>query len=378
MTERTPPNTRSKHKLLLSLLKEKRRNINHSKNIHQENNKTLIMPGGADEILQEMGDNQLRAEILHLRDLNNLQNEQLRELRQGDAGQESAGDRLIRTLLNGFRGLNMSVKPPKFVDSQHPKKYLSDLIKFFNNNNIAMQNRVSMLDNVFEDRAADWFETQKNSIVSFDDFQQKFLAEFFSVPVRVQMKSQWLSQRFESHKESLNSFFLRQVNEAQYIEPKLEAYEIHYTIVQQLPLRVREIMAAVDFADFNKISQTLTQLDLTFHDKTNSSKKLVQNNPNKLPTDIVENKNKKIQMRQIQTGRGNDLPMCNCASGDGLAISPVSSLETAIPHNSQLRSVGIRERGKEFSLPDMSVPPPNMSITVNRRKSKNSSGNLNW
>lgn len=39
-----------------------------------------------------------------------------------------------------------------------------------------------------------------------------------------------------------------------------------------MPIRVREALAAIDYSSFDKISQALSQLDLTFQEKTNGRK----------------------------------------------------------------------------------------------------------
>lgn len=129
---------------------------------------------------------------------------------------------------------------------------------------------MSVLEGAFEGRARVWFDAQRNMFMSYRDFKNKFLAEFYSIPTRVNLKLNWLNRRFEGDKHNLRSYFLNQIRDAQYFVPEMESFELHFTIIQQMPIRVREMMSTIDFNDFDKISQTLSQLDLTFGEKVNS------------------------------------------------------------------------------------------------------------
>lgn len=68
------------------------------------------------------------------------------------------------------------------------------------------------------------------------------------------MKSEWLSRRFVTNTNNLQIYFLKQIKEAQYFIPQFELYELHFTIIQQMPKRLRAVLATVDFNDYNKIS----------------------------------------------------------------------------------------------------------------------------
>lgn len=91
--------------------------------------------------------------------------------------------------------------------------------------------------------------------------------------MQVKIKSDWGARRFDPAGDKLHTYFLKQVKEAQFFSPPIEKYELHYTIIQQLPFRAREILSTVDFSDFEKISQSLSQLDNAFEDKQSNTKK---------------------------------------------------------------------------------------------------------
>lgn len=138
-------------------------------------------------------------------------------------------DNMIQTLLGGFRAFNIDAKPPKFVESQNPKKFLEKLEKFFNIKIIPYENHMDVLDDVFCDRAKIWFES--HSYVDYQDFKQKFIEEFYSIPVRVRMKADWLAKRFDPSKDQLSAYFFSQIKDAQYFLPSLKNCELHYTVI---------------------------------------------------------------------------------------------------------------------------------------------------
>ena len=70
-------------------------------------------------------------------------------------------------------------------------------------------------------------------------------------------------------REFANKYLFSQYKEARYFLPMLGSYEINYSIIQQLPLRVREALTAIDYSDRNKLTQALAHLDLTHEEREN-------------------------------------------------------------------------------------------------------------
>lgn len=306
----------------------------------------------------------LRSEVDRLRQLNGTQDEQLTILRRQVAqprGSDVVDNRFINTLVDSLRSLNIESKIPIFSDSQNPHIFLEKLDKFYKLKHVSNINRLDFLDEAFEGRAKIWHETQNYE--NYDDFKQKFLEEFFSIPVRVRVKSKWFAKRFDPANDQLNKYFLNQVKDAQYFIPKMDNYELHYIIIQQLPIRIREIMATVDFNDFNKISQCLSQLDLTFTDKQNPSKKLAQGSNDNNHSRGIENRNfisksyergfaSGSQSRSSGEGRGNITARVagTHVSGDEPFERVTLPTGTNCANGNQL-----------LPLPNVSLPPPSNS-----------------
>lgn len=139
-------------------------------------------------------------------------------------------------------------------------------------------NRVNFLDGFFEGRARAWFDSQRSSIINYNDFITRFLSECFSILIRVKLKSNWLARRFDNNNDNLQTYFLNQIRDVQHFLPQLEPYELHFTIIQQMPIRVREILSTIDFNNYKKILQTLSQLNMTFQEKINIQNTKPRNN----------------------------------------------------------------------------------------------------
>ena len=84
---------------------------------------------------------------------------------------------------------NVEAKPPKFDDTRNLNEFLGRLEKCYNIKSIPDNGRLNVLDSALEGRSKAWLETQRCTLLNFDDFKDKFLAEFYSVPIRVKTKS---------------------------------------------------------------------------------------------------------------------------------------------------------------------------------------------
>lgn len=361
--------TRSKQGPLLPGLSFKGRQISVENRNIVRRNLVDTMAGGDDEILNAMTVQELQAEIIRLRQLNDVQNEQLTLLRQQ---RPENNQNLLQTLIDGFRVLNIEIKPPKFDESENPNLFLEKLNKFFLTKRISEENKLNVLEGVFEGRVRVWFETQRNQFIDFNDFRIKFLNEFYSIPIRVKYKSNWLAKRFEPNRESLHSYFLGQIQQAQYFLPRMEDYEVHYTIISQMPIRVREAMATADFSDFNKISQALNQLDLTFSDKSNGQKK-PQSNNNNCQSNTQPHSSASYSNNHSQENK-NKIKVSNIRVQGDQILTRVNECSTLI--NPVIKHSAISNRVRSFkNLPDMSVPPPPYNLQVYRSKNEKAESN---
>ena len=64
----------------------------------------------------------------------------------------------------------------------------------------------------------------------------------------------------------MQSYFLKQISVAQYFTPKLDQYEINYSVVQQLPGHARDALVTIAYEDTNHVARAIAQLDMTYED----------------------------------------------------------------------------------------------------------------
>lgn len=365
MTARTPPKTRSQKPVLLPGIEQL--GTNSTKNCDNNDSKKKLDLAMAtkemEKALEEI--KRLKDEVVRLRELNGFQNDQLKEFRQNvsQSNTLNTGEQLIQTLIDSFRAITVDVKPPKFQENENPNQFFEKLEKFFILKQIPENNRTNILEGVFEGREKIWFDTCKPLFTSFEVFKTKFLEEFFSIPIRVKIKGNWLAKRFDGSKDNLQNYFMTQIREAQYFVPKLEAYELHYTVIQQMPIRVQELLATIDYSDFNKISQALNQLDLTYADKTPIQKKNQNDsthgshqNHNNFKSQ--ENKNHFFKSKQVQP-QTNEVATCSCNNVEKLVISKTQEGELSSRYRHDITGgdmVKVLDDGRSF--PNMNMPPP--------------------
>ena len=102
----------------------------------------------------------------------------------------------------------------------------------------------------------------------------------------------------------MQTSFFSQYKEARYFLSLLESYEITYSIIQDLPLRVSEALTAIDYSDVIKVTQALAHLDL-MHEECENGRRSQQNRYHS------DNKLKEFQPKirglqyDLQGGNGN-------------------------------------------------------------------------
>lgn len=135
--------TRSRQGILLEGLPYNRR---------KRKRKMLDTPG--DNVHNdEMAIEELCAEIDRLRRLNAAQNAQLIQMQNRIADNSNeASNQLVRTLIDGLRGLTIDTKIPRFCEPENPNNFIERLEKYFMIKNL-QGNRLNVVDECFDGRA---------------------------------------------------------------------------------------------------------------------------------------------------------------------------------------------------------------------------------
>ncbi|KAK2577109.1 hypothetical protein KPH14_011877 [Odynerus spinipes] len=183
----------------------------------------------------------LRAEFEHTRTSSIAANTRSKTRRNVDKGTESVSDNINEI-------------------ERRAKKLIS--ISGLGRGGVKEEHKRIVCESFLEGRVKIWADTVSSASQTYSEFKCKFLTEFYSIPIQVKLKNQWLSRQYRQHEGALQNYFYRQIRAARYLEPEMSIYEINYSIAQQFPIRIREALSAVDYANTSAMAQALAQLEL--------------------------------------------------------------------------------------------------------------------
>ena len=228
-------------------------------------------------------------ELRGAREARDLQERELRLIRQeneqlrnnsvtSESTDRNAG--MLNGLVNGIQSINITIKPPRFGNdyTANPSEFLEQVQKYFLVKKVQDDCQLFVLETLLDGRARDWYRAQTDAYVDFNAFKVAFLEEFYAVPTVVRLKTQWSSRRYTSADSSMQSYFFKQSSAAQYFTPKLEQYEINYSVVQQLPMRARDALVIINYGNTDAVARALAQLDASFEER--KSRDVRRNPPN--------------------------------------------------------------------------------------------------
>lgn len=171
---------------------------------------------------------------------------------------------LIRGLANSLPFMNVNPRVPTFTEKTNPKQYLEEIRNYLKIKNIPEGFTLIMVENILAPHIKTWYQTNAGIITSFEDFENKFLEKYYSVPVRVAWKTAWLMRTYDGSDGTMQEYFYDQHNRAKYFDPLLSTYEINFSILQQMPMSIIVATSAVNFSDSAMAVQTLAQLDIAY------------------------------------------------------------------------------------------------------------------
>ncbi|KAK2577900.1 hypothetical protein KPH14_012713 [Odynerus spinipes] len=182
---------------------------------------------------------------------------------------------LVSGIINHMQYLQNDFKVEKFSDEnrRNPNEFLEEVEKYFRFRGVRDEHKVLVIESFLEGRARLWADTMGNGVRSYAVFRQRFLDEFYSIPIQVKLRNQWLSRRYRPSEGTLQHYFYDQLRAARYFEPVMSAYETNYSIAQQFPLRVREALSTVDYSMTTSMAQALAQLEAIQKERDNERRR---------------------------------------------------------------------------------------------------------
>lgn len=294
----------------------------------------------------------------------------------------TGNNRDLAAVIENICMMNVDVKIPKFDDTEmiNPKKFLNELERYFLLKKIPENCKLTLIRHVLENRAKMWFETKKFN--NYDAFVTEFEKEFYSIPIQIEIKNKWAERKYTHSNLSLQSFYLKQINEAIDFTPKMEKYEINYIVFKQFPLYVQQALVGVDMKEESKIIQALNRLDMIAQEKEKIEKRSNSYNSR----NFTQNSNRENKNGQNGEARTQHHTNINAQENRRHGIQDRPSHVVQRIHDNRNKPYYIKriinvdnQNQTEIrddngcTLPDMSIPPP-MFLTNERGEN---STNLN-
>lgn len=311
----------------------------------------------------KQANDELTAEVNRLR----IENEEQRRLVERTQAQHvlhQQGDvesRFVSGLINRLQNFNIDIKMPKFSgeDSTNPREFLSDLEKYFIVKNVPEEQKIWVVHSTLEGRAKIWIDGRRSRINNYTGFKAAFIQEFYSTAIQIREKNRWSQRRYKQSDGNLRTYYLKQVKEAQYFEPKMSDYEINYSIVQQMPYRIKESMIAIDFSKTAVIEAALSQLDAIQEEKDNDQKRRL----------FASNKDNDSFAKTVGLGNKQNYP-----NQQGYNVQQQTSNSYQYPNSYQNSASNFAN----FTFPNVNVPPPSFNNSNNGNRYSQTSQSNNW
>ena len=265
--------------------------------------------------------------------------------KNSEKGNSEINLELVNGILSKFETLNINVILPTYDgDNGNPMRFLEKLEKYFARKKIPEDQKLLVLEDALKGRAHVWYEARYNPFISFRHFKHAFLTEFYSLESRIKFKSEWSCRKFKAANRSLREYFNEQVRDAKYITPRLDDYEVYFTIIKQLPQRARDTLATVEYTDADRISQALGRLDASHNENWGNNlynRSAQQDSQKPAPVNQIHRNN------SFNRHRSYNFPQ-NQEDQDNRS-------------RENWREPGRANQNKNIELPDLSRPPPNVN-----------------
>lgn len=148
----------------------------------------------------------------------------------------------------------------------------------------------------------------------------------------------------------------------------METYDLHYTVIQRMPSRIRDALAVVDFNDFEKISQALSQFDLTYQERINQRRNIPNENNSDNRGSQSRSHRQRGEISQTNQSRERQTRVVN------------SHIQSYRFHENENQAMNLTERNSypRVPLPDTISSPPPICFHSNDKMYSHHSNHLNY
>lgn len=264
---------------------------------------------------------------------------------------------LVSGMVRQLQSINVEVKTPLFTENKNPLAFLSEIEKYFKLKGICELNQMLVLENMLDGRAGDWYFINKDNIIDFQDFKNKFSNEFYPISIQYKFRQQWAARRYIPGHGSMLSYFYSQYREGITIEPQSQAYDIIFRITQQFPNRIKNSLAVIDCTQFEAVTRALAQLDNSLMDYPEPERG-GRNGQQSINNRYQANHSNQVDFRDVRNYRTHQ----NRNHDD---------IQNNTRYNVNRNRETYNNRDSRINLPDVSVPPPSQVVGNNRINDRN-------
>lgn len=160
-----------------------------------------------------------------------------------------SNDPVLIPIRNELHGDNIEITMPKFYGNNrdiHPKEFLANLDEFFIHKKKNRNNRMLYVRESLQSNAANWYSMIKQSITTYEEFEEMFLDEFWSRELQLHLWGQFMAADRVKDISSYTEYFCNWYQKIKHQDvPKLTTEEIITSIAKHFPGYIQSMLVSL-------------------------------------------------------------------------------------------------------------------------------------
>ena len=155
------------------------------------------------------------------------------------------------------REISLPIFTGEIVDNAN--EFLCDIGQYLQIKKIPEIYQAKIIGNALKGRAKVWFDAVRYELNNFNEFCERFRAEFLSEEAQERARDYWRANRYVTG--NLLKYFYARVGEASRFVPPLSEYQRNKEIVKQFPNDIRIALASTDLHRTEHVIRALVRID---------------------------------------------------------------------------------------------------------------------